>query len=407
MRTREAVLAMALGLAGARLIAGGSGSEELTPGWDSFPGLTSGSVDWSVGAGSTTFRATFALDGAAPNQDHLVGVHHFDVGDWIPDLGAGTSETGDGPPQETTREGNTSRISNDEFGFVATDGNGDTETLFTLVGVNPGVYAVQFHVREGGAPGCPATNCNAIYRTGGVFAGDLVRFAVPGAAAFWSGDGHLADEVGANAAEEVGAVGYRSGHFRQGFDLDGTSYLSVPDPGTGGLAFVDGFTVSAWIVQDAFSSTASVINLRTPANRSGFALEPLFQTPGSFAVGVNTSGEVFDFATVSAAGFPTGVPIWVAASFDAASHTLRLYRNGSLVGERTDVPNAGISYLGTEAMEIGRNVVTGAKFDGLLDELLYFDRALAPDELRALGGVLFADGFEESTSGEWSATVGG
>ncbi|MBK8738978.1 MAG: hypothetical protein IPM02_05240 [Betaproteobacteria bacterium] len=36
------------------------------------------------------------------------------------------------------------------------------------------------------------------------------------------------------------------------------------------------------------------------------------------------------------------------------------------------------------AVQIGRNIVTGAQFDGLIDEVAIFNRALSPAELAAI-----------------------
>lgn len=375
----------------------GGDTVPLTPGWDGFPALISGQLAWSIPAGSATLTATFTLDGASPNEGHMVGLHHMDVVR-LPNLGAGCLETGNGLPQSITREGNTTVVSSDEFGFLTTDGSGDVVAPFTLVGVNPGIYAAQFHIRQGGPPGCPATACSSIYRTGGVFAGTLVRFAVPGAAAFWSGDGHAGDEVGSNDALWSGSAGYRSGHFRQGFDLDGASHLAIANPVANGLAPVSGFSVVARVVQDLHTGDGSLLNLRTAADASGFALDSHPVTPGTLSFAVNTSGVAGAATTLSAPGFGVGTAHQIAAIFDAATHSMALYRDGYLVAARSDVPGTTMAVLGSEALEIGRNIASGNRFTGLIDELLLFDRALTPAELRSFGTLVFVDGFETDVS---------
>ena len=368
--------------------------EALTPGWDSFPPLASGSVTWNIAPGSRTFDARYVLDGSGANQQRTVGFHHMDARQRIL-FGGGTTGIGNSKPDPITREGNSSAVIDTTFGFLTTDANGDADQSFQFQNVNAGVYGVQLHGREGGAPGCPATNCNAMFRSGGVFAGALVRFAVPGPLAFWTGDGDLLDRAGGVDATASGTIAYRDGHFRKGFDLASGVYLQVPSPVANGLGPADGFTVAAWIVQDGFSNTASIINLRTAANASGFTLEPYFNAPGTMLFAVNTTGIAEGFATLSPGSFPFDQPVFIAASFDAASHTMRVFRDGVIVAERTDVPNAGMSLLGTEQLRIGSNVTNGAAFDGLIDEVLYFDRALSPADVLALyGNDLFKDGFE-------------
>lgn len=391
---RSAAGLLAIGsLTLAVLARAGGDTEVLTPGWDAFPGLTSGSVAWTVAAGSRDFNAIYVLAGATPSQEHLAGFHSFDV-DGPVVFGGGSSGIGRRHGELVAREGNTSVVTDTSFGFVAVDGAGAANRSYAFSNVNPGVYGVQFHLRQGGAPGCPTTSCNVIYRSGALFAGELARFAIPGAAGFWSGDGDLEDEVGSADASTVGSTGFRAGRFRQGFDLTGSGHLSVPNPAANGLASASGFTVAAWIEQDSFVSSASVLNLRTPANSSGYTLEAQFQNPGVVLFAVNVSGST-EFAFVTGSGFPAGQRFFVAASFDAATHTLRLYRGADLVAERTDVPGTNMVLLGNEQMNIGRNIVTGAAFDGLIDEVLYFDRTLSPDDVRAISGAaVFANGFE-------------
>ncbi|MBI2396978.1 MAG: LamG domain-containing protein [Xanthomonadales bacterium] len=390
---RRNLLAVALLLGVAANTRAGGGTEVMTPGWDGFPALGSGSVTWSIAPGSRTFSASYALSGAAANRDHVVGLHHFDV-TAITVFGGGSTSTGVGF-STITREGNTSAVADTTFGILDVDGSGNAATGYTFNGVHPGVYATQFHVREGGAPGCPLTDCNAIYRSGGVFAGELARFAVPGAIAFWSGDGDREDEIGSNAIAMVGAVGYRAGHFRQGFDLDGTGHLEIANPAADGLAPASGFTVSMWVYQDTFSNTASVFNLRNLSNASGFTLEPAYNAPGSFLFAVNTDGTPSGFSLLTPSGFPFDRWFWIAATFDAATHTMRVYRDGELVAERNDVPGSVMSLTGSESLAIGHNLVYGANFDGGIDEVLFFDYALPATDLIALyTDHVFRDGLE-------------
>jgi len=372
----------------------GGNSETLTPGWDSFPPLSSGSVNWSVPAGGRSLTLDYTLAGAEANQGHMVGLHHMDADRTIV-VGGGTTSIGGGVPQSITREGRTSSVLDTTFGFLTTDANGAAAQHFAFADLNSGLYNVQFHVREGGAPGCPTTSCNAIYRSGSQFALNLVRFTIPGANAIWGGDGNLNDSLGSNDLVAVGSVGFATGHFRQGFSLDGNAHLQVANPGSAGLAFAAGFTVAAWIRPTAVVDTASIINLRTSANSSGFTLEPAFQNPGSILFAVNTTGQSGGFTTLNANGFPAGELHWVAASFDAASHTLKLYRDGELVASRNDAPGGNMMLLGTEQLQVGRNIVNGPRYNGLIDDVLYFDREIAPADLMALfADRLLRDGFE-------------
>src|SRR5207244_13004306 len=128
-----------------------------------------------------------------------------------------------------TRQRNPSTLPATSSRFPSTDGAGDGTATFAST-PHPRPYAVQSHLREGGSPGCPVPNSNAVYRTGTTFAAHLSRFTVPAAVSFWSGDEGPNDDFGNNDATTNGTVGARAGHFRTGFDLDGSSYLSVAGP---------------------------------------------------------------------------------------------------------------------------------------------------------------------------------
>ncbi len=403
MNRRMCLASLLVSLTFSTAVSAGGGSPALTPGWDSFGPLASGSLTWSQTPGGYGLDLTYTVDGALASHEFTAGMHFFDVNGFV-DFGLGFLT---GPPgvAPITREGHTSVLAATELGFVTTDASGDGVGPFLTLTPNLGIYAVQLHLREGGSPGCPNTSCNAIYRTGGTFATDLVRFTVPAATSFWSADDANAnDEMGTNPGTAMGSVAYRAGEFRNGFDLDGGSWISIPSPVVGGLASASGFTVIAWIQQDTFASTASIFNVRTSANTSGFALEPLFQSPGAMAFGVNTNGVTTDFSTISAP-FPVGELQRVAATFDAASHTMRLYRDGVLVAEKTDVPGTDMAVHGTEEAAIGRNIVTDAKFDGLIDEVLYYPRALTKEEIGALVPCLFCDEFDSGNTNRWTAKV--
>jgi hypothetical protein len=65
-----------------------------------------------------------------------------------------------------------------DLGFLLTDSEGDSAAHFNLI-PNSGTYHVQFTVRVGGAPGCPDTNCAAVYRTGYTFSLNTEEIIIP------------------------------------------------------------------------------------------------------------------------------------------------------------------------------------------------------------------------------------
>ncbi|MEW6208707.1 MAG: hypothetical protein AB1631_10095 [Acidobacteriota bacterium] len=152
----------------------GAHSVPLTPGWDIFTDpLIKGKVIWSVPDRHRRLNVTFILDGALPNHEYTVGAHFFQAGTEV-NFGDGTNL----PGGAITREGVFADVDAWDFGFLLTDSEGDGAAHFNLI-PNSGTYHVQFTVRIGGSPGCPNTNCAAVYRTGSTFSVNTEEIIIP------------------------------------------------------------------------------------------------------------------------------------------------------------------------------------------------------------------------------------
>ncbi len=206
--------------------------------------------------------------------------------------------------------------------------------------------------------------------TGAASADDLVSR--------YRADGDTTDSNGANNAVAVGNVAYAPGAIGQAFSLDGTDYVQVASPTFD--AYDAGFTVAAWIQISAYSSGASIVNLRTAANTSGFTLEQSAVDPGT----VNFYAFQDAFSVVAAADWKTGALHHVAATFDAASGSMVLYRDGKPVSWRYDLPKKKMAASSGAHFEIGHNIVTGAFWNGLIDDVRVYNRALSPTEVASL-----------------------
>ena len=68
----------------------------------------------------------------------------------------------------------------------------------------------------------------------------------------------------------------------------------------------------------------------------------------------------------------------LAATYDG--RTLRMFVNGVLVGAE---PMSGALITSGNVLSIGGSVVWGGHFEGLIDEVRIYNRALAPGEIRA------------------------
>lgn len=76
---------------------------------------------------------------------------------------------------------------------------------------------------------------------------------------------------------------------------------------------------------------------------------------------------------------PVGTWTHVAATFDAT--TIKVYINGVEAGTKTYTwPLVDSAF----PMSIGTDVINGAWFDGLIDEVSVYDRALTGTEIQAI-----------------------
>lgn len=215
----------------------------------------------------------------------------------------------------------------------------------------------------------------------------LCHLAEAGLVAYWAADGNANDSVGPNSGAAVGTVNYSDGMIEQAFDLATTGYINISNPVTGGLESATGFTVTAWILRKGVGSiwgTASLANLRTTANKSGFSIEEVYSQPNSLGFLVNTTGSTTSYAAngVSAAGWDFGVFHHLAATFDAATHTMVLYRDGEVVASRNDLPNTVMIANSASAFQMGRNIVNDSRWNGLIDEVRFYNTALSQSEIR-------------------------
>ncbi len=144
---------------------------------------------------------------------------------------------------------------------------------------------------------------------------------------------------------------------------------SIPDP--------TNITVDAWVKPASYQLGASIINKRTIGNVGGFTLEDMFDGTGRINFFVWVSGD-WRYATSNVA-LPLNVWTHVAGTYDG--NVIKVYFNGQEVGNASF---AGTITPVAADLQIGRNIVSGATWNGLIDEVEVFDRALSVSEIAAI-----------------------
>ena len=207
-----------------------------------------------------------------------------------------------------------------------------------------------------------------------------------GMVAWWPGDGNASDIVGSNHGALNGAT-FAAGQVDQAFNVDGIDdFVEVPD--SANLDITESIAVDAWINQRSRSPEVAPIvskwNDLGFNNRSyhlvlqGSSLRWDVSRSGLF--GPSQSATVF-----SSVGVPLNMWVHVAGTFDSATQVLRVYVNGVEAGSAV-APSSNI-FSSNEPLLIGAGDIGGNVrdfFDGLIDEVEIFNRALTGDEIRAI-----------------------
>jgi len=200
--------------------------------------------------------------------------------------------------------------------------------------------------------------------------------------AWWTGDGNAKDVAGgshgtlrAGPSVRPGAVGtYKPGAVGMAFSLKGGGYVDVPDATN--LNFTDAMTVDAWANANSFQPISAVVKKSDSSQANGYALE-MSDSRMVFYVFLSTVGWRW---AMSATSFAPNKWYHVAGTYDGSD--LRLYVNGVLEDQFSLSDTITIS---TSNLNIGRDpsnpADTSRFWDGMIDEVQLFNRALSPAEI--------------------------
>ena len=201
-----------------------------------------------------------------------------------------------------------------------------------------------------------------------------------GLAGWWQAEGNAKDAIGTNAGILRNGVNFSTGAVGQAFDLDGTSsFVEIADAPE---LHLTNMTVEAWIYP---RSAGGGVNSAIVLKWDGGGNERSF----GFALGIY--GELYLIlsstgADVSPQASTPIIPIniWthVAGTYDGAA--IRTYVNGTMV---STVPWTNGIHAGTAPLVIGKALISGALFNGLIDEPSLYSRALSESEIQAIFNV--------------------
>jgi hypothetical protein len=270
-----------------------------------------------------------------------------------------------------------------------TGNGGDTVNLKgiapgTSLAVHGGAGSDRFSV-QGLAPGAPVS----VDGGGGVNTLDYSSYSgqssgsgtLPsGIVALYKAEGNANDSIGNNNGTAVG-VTYGPGEVGEAFQFSGNGYVRVPDSPSLDTPQV---TVEAW-VKSAVASPTAEFNYKQLVAK-GIGTYGLYTYADGGLVFFISDGYDAPFLSPDA-----GTGIWdgrwhlVAGTYDGSA--VRLYVDGKEVGNGTPaLVNINYNLPGTHDLQIG-NIAqfsgTGG-FDGSIDDLSIYNRALSASEIQAI-----------------------
>ncbi len=220
-----------------------------------------------------------------------------------------------------------------------------------------------------------------------------------GAVAWWPGEGDATDVVGGHNGTVNSAVTFVPGEVGHafGFHASGNSLSKVSVPDAPVFKLTNALTLEAWM---KITTYAPGIILMRGDNRGG--LDP-------YGLSVNPAGGVYFFmdnASNQQALLSAPVPLnqWkhVAGVWDGTTGDMELFVDGVMVVQtNTSVRPLGELDPGSEpAIGLGNHggTVHNFPFDGLLDEVSIYGRALAGSEIQSI--------FNAGSSGKCETPVG-
>jgi uncharacterized repeat protein (TIGR01451 family) len=287
----------------------------------------------------------------------------------------------------------------DGNGQIYIDGALDSHQAAALVPIGSNVHVyVGEDVRNAHFPGYPPLNFVGqidevqIYshalvssEVQGLLEGSAITSAaesslvLPGLTHRYSGEGNANDSFGSSNGTPQGNVSYAPGKVGQAFRFNGSSSVSVPSDSS--LGFTSAVTLDAWVNPATlnFPSGYGAVVAKSDSTGRNYGL---FVTSGgavhlSYIAGTGNNINVTSPAGLVKAGAWTNV----AGVIDTTDGVLQIYVNGDLVASQaTGGPMlTDTAPLTTGSSDSGRNF-----FNGLIDEVQIYNRALTPADLGVL-----------------------
>jgi hypothetical protein len=232
-----------------------------------------------------------------------------------------------------------------------------------------------------------------------------------GLVSWWTADTTAADLTGRNNAT-LSNVTYAAGEDGQAFNFNGSNgWAALGDPSS--LAFTQSFSIEGWIKVNGLPTNYNFGTIMFRGDDRG-GLDPytlVISPNGNLQFGIdNASNQGIGIQ----APIATGQWVHVAATLDDATGLMTLYENGAVVAQTTTTirPFGALDPTQQPGVGIGNsNALSNydVPFNGLIDELAVYNRALTAAEVQGIYNA-GSDGkihmFVATTSPDQGSVVG-
>ncbi|HLX69361.1 MAG TPA: FG-GAP-like repeat-containing protein, partial [Verrucomicrobiae bacterium] len=212
--------------------------------------------------------------------------------------------------------------------------------------------------------------------------------AASGMAAWWRAEDNADDSINGNNGTINGGVSYSPGEVGQAFNFDGTSgYISVPASPSLNIGTGSGITIECWIQPNylgpSYAQGRPIVEYDTP---SAAGVHFWFEQGYTLYANVIDTSGVYHTISTAPGTIVTNALQHVAVTYDKSSGNCFLYINGA---QAASANFGNITPQTTYPLYIGDRAAnglpgTGSLYNGLLDELTLYGRALSPSEIAAI-----------------------
>ena len=182
------------------------------------------------------------------------------------------------------------------------------------------------------------------------------------------------DSSGNGNNGSISGATWAIGKFGTALSFDGVNdVVNVVDSAS--LDLTTGMTIEAWVLQRATGTTWRTVAIKEQVGNYAYGL---YANTGTSRPSANVVSGGVDRDLRGPASLPLDTWVHATATYDAA--TLRLYVDGALVAS---VAATGSISTSTGALRIGGNTIWGEYFQGLIDEVRIYNRALSASEIQS------------------------